>query len=362
MTDISPLFSPIEIGSLSCPNRVFMAPLTRDRAQGDGTPKAVAETYYRQRASAGLIVSEGTQVSALGKGYLDTPGIYTEDHVAAWKRITDAVHAGGGRIFCQLWHVGRISHVSLLPEGTQPVSPTNRRAEARTFTAAGFEPVSQPVALTTEGIAQTVADFGHAADCARRAGFDGVEVHAANGYLLDQFLRDGVNDRTDAYGGPVENRMRLLAEVLDACVAHWPSGRVGVRLSPLSHGNEMSDSDPEATFGAVYRMLDTRDLAYLHVVEVQRDTDWPVEHVEMMDRMRGLYSGTYIANGGYDGARAAARVAAGKVDAVAFGRDFLANPDLPERLRQGAPLNAPDADTFFGGDETGYTDYPSLPG
>ena len=360
MTDTSVLFTPTALGSLDLPNRVLMAPLTRNRSKGDGTPNAWAERYYYQRASAGLIISEATQISAMGKGYLDTPGIYTDDHVNAWKRVTDAVHAGGGRIFCQLWHVGRISHSSLLPDGASPVSSTDKAAKAKTFTANGFEDTSKPKALTRDEIDATIRDFQHAATCARNAGFDGIEVHAANGYLLDQFLQDGVNDRTDAYGGPVENRMRFLMMVLAAVEDIFPASRTGVRLSPLGQANDMSDSNPEKTFGAIYEALSTRNLAYLHVVENFYSGDTSGDEAKMLARLRKLYSGTYIANGEYNGERAAKAVADGHVDAVTFGRPFLANPDLPERIRTGAKLNEPNHETFYGGDETGYTDYPFL--
>ena len=267
MTDRSNLFIPTRMGALDLPNRVLMAPLTRNRAQPDGTPSEAAALYYGQRASAGMILSEATQISAMGKGYLNTPGIHTDAQVAAWRKITDSVHANGGRIYVQLWHVGRISHVSLLPEDRNPLAPSAIRAEAQTFTADGFTDVSQPDAMSAEQIAATVEDYRHAAEMAKTAGFDGVEVHAANGYLLDQFLQDRSNRREDAYGGSVENRMRFLAEALDAVAEVWPSDRIGVRLSPLGQANDMGDSDPEALFGQVYAMLNASGLAYLHVLE-----------------------------------------------------------------------------------------------
>lgn len=360
MTDRSLLFDPIRMGDIVLPNRVLMAPLTRNRSHGDGTPKSWAETYYRQRAAAGLIFTEATQISDMGKGYLDTPGIYTDAHVEGWKPIVDAVHAGGGRIFCQLWHVGRISHVSLLPEGQQPVSSSAIQADAQTYTAAGFEQVSEPVALDAEGIAQTIADFDNAAHCALRAGFDGIEVHAANGYLLDQFLQDGVNKRDDNYGGSIENRMRLLGEVLDKVGETFPKERIGVRLSPLGQASDISDSHPEKLFSAVYKMLSDRDLAYLHVVEAFPGSDGNSEEHALIRRLRESYDGFYIANGGYDADSAVSEIDGWNIDAVTFGRPFIANPDLPERYRRDAQLNEPDQDTFYGGDETGYTDYPSL--
>ncbi|MHA6344146.1 alkene reductase [Roseivivax sp. CAU 1761] len=362
MTDRSTLFQPARLGDLTLPNRVLMAPLTRNRAHDDGTPAEMAETYYGQRASAGLIVSEGVQISDMGKGYIKTPGIYTDAHVAGWKKITDAVHAGGGRIFAQLWHVGRISHTSLLPEGRSPYGPTGEAAEAHTFTHQGFEPTSTPVAMTEDDIRQTVADFVTAAKAAKAAGFDGVEIHAANGYLLEQFLMDGVNDRSDAYGGSVGNRMRFLEEVIDAVSGIWPRGRIGVRLSPLGQFNGVSDSDPETNFGTVIARLDGKGLGYLHLVEQAPGAETTAEQVEIMKRLRAKWSGFTIVNGGYDGDSAARAVAEGHADAVTFGRPFIANPDLPKRLRLNAPLNEGDQDTFYGGGAEGYIDYPYLDG
>jgi N-ethylmaleimide reductase len=360
MSETAKLFEPVVAGDFVLPNRVLMAPLTRNRAQPDGTPSALAATYYRQRASAGLILSEATQISAMGKGYIDTPGIHTRAHVEGWKPIIEAVHAAGGRIFCQLWHVGRISHVSLLPDGRQPVSSSAVQAQSRTFTRSGFEPTSEPVALDRDGIARTLDDYEAAARCALEAGFDGVEVHGANGYLIDQFLQDGVNRREDEYGGSLDNRLRFLREAVERVRAVFPAGRVGVRLSPLGQANDISDSDPEATFTAAYRLLSGEGLAFLHVVEDfgGRRAD-EAEHA-LIRRLRKQYDGVYVANGGYDGARAVAAIAEGHADAVSFGRPFIANPDLPERLRVGAPLNEPDQSTFFGGDAKGYVDYPAL--
>jgi N-ethylmaleimide reductase len=360
MTVHNILFHPTRMGALELPNRILMAPLTRNRAQADGTPGELAERYYAQRASAGLIFSEATQISPMAKGYIDTPGIYTPEHVAGWKKITSAVHAAGGRIFCQLWHVGRISHVSLLPDNQPPVSSSAVRAEAQTFTENGFEDTSEPVELPLEDIPALIADYRHAAKMAKEAGFDGVEVHGANGYLLDQFLQDGVNRRDDAYGGAPENRMRLLCEVIDAATEVWGADRVGVRLSPLGQANGISDSDPEALFSAVYAMIARKGLAYLHVVESFPGSDGDQSGREMLDRLRAGFEGFYVANGGYDGDSAAEAVAAGRAEAVAIGRDFLANPDLPERLRVGADLNEPDQSTFYGGGAEGYVDYPFL--
>ena len=360
MKDRSILFTPATVGQLEVPNRVFMAPLTRNRAHSDGTPKSMAQTYYRQRASAGLIISEATQISAMGKGYLDTPGIYKEEHAKAWKEITDAVHAGGGRIFCQLWHVGRISHVSLLPTGRSPVSSSSKRAKTQTFTADGFEDCSDPVPLDHPGIVATITDYVNAASKARQAGFDGIEVHAANGYLIDQFLQDGVNDRADQYGGSVENRARFLQEVLDAVSDVWPAQQTGVRLSPLGQANDIHDSNPEALFSHVYEMLSERSLSYLHVVERFPGNEQKDDEAKLISSLRQHYSGFYIANGDYGADSAARTIGDGHADAVTFGRPFIANPDLPERYRLDADLNTPDQDTFYGGDEAGYTDYEFL--
>ncbi len=360
MTDTDILFRPLRVGALELPNRVLMAPLTRNRAHGDGTPRDIAATYYRQRASAGLIISEATQISAMGKGYKDTPGIYTDRHVEGWKPIIEAVHAAGGRIFCQLWHVGRISHISLLPEGAQPVSASAIRANAQTFTEGGFEDTSEPIALDGDGIARTLDDYSTAVRCAMKAGFDGVEVHSANGYLLDQFLQDGVNRRDDDYGGPVENRLRLLGEVLDRVGAVFPADRIGVRLSPLGQANDMSDSNPEATFSAAYRMLSDRKLAYLHAIEQFYGQDTVDEERALLKRLRALYDGVFVGNGAYDAKRARHAIAEGDADAITFGRPFIANPDLPERFRLGAELNEPDQEKFYGGGREGYTDYPLL--
>lgn len=351
------LFAPTEMGDLSVPNRVFMAPLTRNRAHSDGTPKAMAATYYGQRAGAGLIISEATQISALGKGYLDTPGIYTYAHFNAWRHITGAVHASGGRIFSQLWHVGRISHASLLPNGQQPVSSSAVRANAKTFVEEGFVDTSQPRALKSDEIEALVEDYAHAARYAMRAGFDGIEIHSANGYLLDQFLQDGVNDRDDAYGGSVENRTRLTLAVIDRVAHEIGAARVGIRLSPRGEANDISDSDPYGLFSYLYGELDKRLLAYLHVVESFGAED-DGEGRDLIRRLREKWTGFYLANGAYDGDAAEAAVASGYAHAVSFGKDFIANPDLPQRLHAGVELNPYDKTTFYGGDEAGYTDYP----
>jgi N-ethylmaleimide reductase len=359
VTRNDPLFQPVKMGNIALENRVLMAPLTRNRAQPDGVPGDLAATYYRQRSSAGVIFTEATQISAMGKGYLDTPGIHTEQQAHAWKKITDAVHAEGGKIIIQLWHVGRISHVSLLPDGAQPVSSTDKAANGQTFTANGFEDCSKPVALTIEGIKATVEDYREAARLAKLAGFDGIEVHAANGYLIDQFLQDGVNDRTDAYGGGIHNRMRFLTEVLDAVADHFKPSETGVRLSPLGQANDMSDSDPEGHFSEIYKMLNGYQLAFLHVVEAFPGSDDSAGR-DLLARMRGHYNGFYIANGGYDAKLAREAIESGHAEAVTFGRDFIVNPDLPKRFALDAKLNEPDQSTFYGGGVKGYTDYPTL--
>ncbi|MBO6815996.1 MAG: alkene reductase [Rhizobiaceae bacterium] len=362
MSDTTALFETAHMGALELKNRVFMAPLTRNRAHADGTPKEMAAEYYAQRASAGLIITEATQISEMGKGYLDTPGIHSEKQVEAWKKITDAVHDKDGRIFCQLWHVGRISHTSLLPDGRSPVSSSAKKANAQTFTKNGFEDCSQPEALDKNGIRQTIEDYAHAARMAKKAGFDGVELHGANGYLVDQFLQDGVNDREDEYGGSVDNRTRFLREALNAVLDTWGADRVGLRLSPLGQANDVSESVPESLFGEAYDHVVKKDLAYLHVVETFPGNQPTDLETTMLKELRMKYSGFFIANGGYDAASGAEAVSSGHAAAIAYGRPFLANPDLPRRYELGAELNEPNPDTFYGGDEKGYTDYPFLDG
>ena len=359
------LFDPLHFGNLAAANRIAMAPLTRDRAGPGQVPTALMATYYTQRASAGLIVSEATQISAEGQGYLDTPGLYNAEQVAGWRRVTDAVHAAGGRIVCQLWHVGRISHVSLQPNGQPPVSSTARRAEAKTFTANGFEDVSTPRALRLDELPRIVADYRHAARCAIDAGFDGVEVHGANGYLLEQFLRDSINDRTDAYGGSQENRARLLLEVMNAIVAEIGAGRTGLRLSPVTPANDAKqDSDAQGLYGHVVEQLAPLKLAFIHVVEGAtggpRDVA-PFHYAALRARFkRGNSQGAWIVNNGYTRAMALDTVADGAADLVAFGKPFISNPDLVRRLRDDAPLAALNRDTLYGGGAAGYTDYPAL--
>lgn len=348
------LFTPVRLARHTLPNRAVMAPMTRNRAGDGNVPTAAMALYYAQRASAGLIVTEGSQVSPRGVGYPDTPGIHTDAQVEGWRRVTDAVHERGGRVFLQLWHVGRVSHPSVQADGGQPVAPSALAAEGALYTPAGPLPYPVPRALETEEIAGVVEEFARGAANALRAGFDGVELHGANGYLIDQFLRDGSNRRTDRYGGPVENRARFLLQVAAAAADVWGGDRVGVRFSPVSPYNGMSDSDPAATFGYAAEALNRFRPAYLHVTEPLGTP----EDARVAPVVRRAFRGPLILNGGYDRAAADAAIAAGEADLVAFGTAFLANPDLPERFAEGAALNVPDRATFYGGDARGYTDYP----
>lgn len=354
------LFSPLQLGPATLPNRLVMAPLTRNRARRDGVPTAMMVEYYSQRAGAGLIISEATCIAPQAVGYPLTPGIWNGAQVGGWAPITQAVHARGGHIYCQLWHVGRISHPSLQPDGALPVAPSAVRPAGEAYTYEGMQPFVTPRALTLEELPGIVEQYRVAAKNALAAGFDGVEVHAANGYLLDEFLRDGTNRRTDAYGGSVDNRARLLLEVLDAVCDVWGSQRVGVRLSPIQPFNDMRDTDPEMTFSRVVELLNPLNLAYLHVTRLGMDAPGAAGPAFDLTRLRRLWQGIYMTNHGYDRTSAMAAVEQGEADLVAFGTLFLANPDLVERLRRDAPLNSPDPTTFYGGDERGYTDYPFL--
>ena len=359
------LFDPIRFGDLTASNRVVMAPLTRDRAGPHQVPTDLMATYYRQRATAGLIVTEATQISAEGQGYLDTPGIYSPEQGAGWKKVTQAVHAAGGRIVVQLWHVGRISHVSLQPGGQPPVSSTARRASGKTYTSAGFVDVSEPRALRLEELPRIVTDYAHAARCAIESGFDGVEVHGANGYLLDQFMRDSINDRGDAYGGSIENRARLLLEVMSAVTAQVGAGRTGLRLSPVTPSNGAGqDSDPQALFGYAVERLAALKLAYLHLIEGQtggtRDVA-PFDYAALRECFRSINpGGAWMVNNGYSREMAERVIDSGEADLVAFGRPFISNPDLVARLRHDAALAPLDQKTLYGGGAEGYTDYPAL--
>jgi N-ethylmaleimide reductase len=349
----SSLFTPFELGPMTLGNRIVMAPMTRNRAAEGDVAHALTAEYYAQRAGAGLIITEGSQISPQGKGYPRTPGIYSAEQVAGWRLVTDAVHKKGSRIFLQLWHVGRISHPSLQPGGQQPVAPSALTPAGNAMTATGLVPYVEPRALALDEIPGIVADYRQAAVNAKEAGFDGVEIHGANGYLLDQFLRDGTNKRTDAYGGPVENRARLLLEVVEVVSTVFGAARVGVRLTPINPYNDIADSNPQATFDYVAKQLSTRGLAYLHTYQAGTTPfDWR--------RFRDAFGGTFIINGGYDRAKAEAAIESGAADLVAFGSPYIANPDLVERFKQNAPLNTPHVANFYGGGTEGYTDYPAL--
>ncbi len=347
------LFDPLRLGDLELPNRVIMAPLTRSRAVGgQRVPNALMAQYYVQRASAGLILSEATAVTPQGVGYADTPGIWSDEQVAGWKQVTGAVHAAGGRIFLQLWHVGRISDPVFL-DGDLPVAPSAIAAQGNVSLVRPKRPYVTPRALETEEIAGVVAAFRHGAENARKAGFDGVEVHAANGYLIDQFLQDSTNHRTDAYGGPIENRARLLLEITDACIEVWGAGRVGVHLAPRGDAHDMGDSDPAATFGYVARELGKRGIAFLCAREALGEN-------RLGPALKAAFGGVYIANEKMTRQSAAQVLAAGEADAVAFGQLFIANPDLPRRLHLNAELNVPRPETYYHPGAEGYVDYPAL--
>jgi N-ethylmaleimide reductase len=359
-SDFSDLFQAVQFGPYKLSNRIVMAPLTRSRAQKGDIPSTMAAEYYRQRASAGLIIAEATQISPQGKGYAYTPGIYNRAQVEAWKSVTDAVHKEGSCIFLQLWHVGRISHPALQPNQALPVAPSAVKPEGQAFTEAGFVPFVTPRALELGEIVGIVAQYRQAAQYALDAGFDGVEIHAANGYLLDQFLRDSTNKRNDIYGGTIQNRSRLLLEVTTAVVSVWGAERVGVRLSPLSPANDIADSNPENLFSYVVEQLNTFGLLYLHLVEGVTGGPRQVKDGFDLQQLRKLFNGLYIANNGYDRNLAISVRQQGLADLVAFGRPFIANPDLVARLKLDVPLNTLDADTLYGGGAKGYTDYPLL--
>jgi N-ethylmaleimide reductase len=351
------LFAPYQLGDLTLANRFVMAPMTRNRADENGVVPPMMAAHYRDRADAGLIITESTPVSPQAIGYPFTPGIYTGPQVAGWVRLTNAVHSAGGRIFLQLQHCGRISHPSLQPGEATPVAPSALRPAGQAATYAGMRDYATPRAVEAGEVPGLVAQFQHAADMARRAGFDGIEVHGGNGYLIDQFLRDRSNRRTDEYGGTAQNRMRFLNEVLDAVTGSWPAGRVGVRLTPENSFNSMSDSDPQAHFRYFLGQLRTRGLAYAHLVE----GDMMSKSAGTADyrALKSEFGGTYIANNGYDLDRATSAVRNGSADLVSLGAPFLANPDLVRRYREGLPLNVPDFSTFYAGGESGCNDYPS---
>jgi N-ethylmaleimide reductase len=368
---VESLFSPCKLGRLQLPHRVVMAPLTRSRAgQPGNVPTPLNACYYAQRASAALIISEATQVSMQGQGYAWTPGIHSRDQVQGWRLVTDAVHEAGGRIFLQLWHVGRISHPSLQADGMLPVAPSAVQPSGKAFIEnekgeGELVPFVRPRALQIEEMPYIVQQYVRGAANALAANFDGVEVHGANGYLIEQFIDSSTNHRTDEYGGSVQNRARLLMQVVEAVSRIWSSDRVGVRLSPLGAFNDISDADPEATHGYIARELDKLDLAYLHVINaatpaVEKGQEPDARTLRMLGLIREEYRGTLIVAGGFDRDSAQAWLERGRADLIAFGRKFLANPDLPERLRLRVSLNADDPSTYYGGGAKGYTDYPSL--
>jgi len=354
------LFTPLTVGDIALKNRVVMAPLTRNRAsRGSDAPNDLNVEYYRQRAGAGLIISEGTQVSQQGQGYVWTPGMYSQAQVAGWKAVTDAVHAEGGKIVAQLWHVGRVSHVSLQPDQKAPVAPSPLQAKTKTYIESGFTDVSLPREIALDEIPAIVAEFAAAAENAKAAGFDGVEIHGAHGYLIDQFLRDDSNKRSDAYGGSIENRVRFALDVVEAVARVFDKGRVGIRISPVSPANDARDSNPQALFEHLVTRLNATGIAFIHVVEgaTREARDYlPFDY----GALRKAFKGTYIANNSMTRALAIEAVEDGHADAVSFGRLYIANPDLAERLEQDAALNEPDVATFYGGDAKGYTDYPAL--
>ena len=354
------VFSDYLLGALALPNRFVMAPMTRSRALAGNVPNPLAAIYYAQRATAGLLITEGTQVSPQGVGYIRTPGMHAPEQVAGWKEITEAVHKAGGRIFAQLWHVGRVSHPDF-HGGALPVAPSAIAAVGEAFTINGRQKLETPRALTLSEILDVVEQFRRAAMNAKAAGFDGVELHGANGYLLDQFLRDGANHRTDRYGGSIQNRARLPLEVTDAVIGVWGPSRVGYKISPYFSMLGMSDSAPIDTFSYLARELASRRMAYLHIAEaVAGPFVAPEGTMRATPVLRRLFGGPVIVNGGYNIDSANAAIAAGEADLVAFGVPFLANPDLPERWRRGAPLNAPQLEQFYAGEEKGYIDYPTL--
>lgn len=355
--DLDRLFAPVRAGELGLPNRIVMAPMTRRRAAPGGVPTALNARYYAQRASAGLIVSEAAVVGPGAGGVPGSPGIHSDAQTDGWRGVVDAVHEAGGRIVAQLWHAGRVSHPAWL-DGAQPVGPSPVAVRAHLPVPPGG-PYPAPRALERPEIPAVAETFASAARRARAAGFDGVEIHAAQGYLLDQFLRASANERSDDYGGSPQRRTRLLLEVIEAVAAVWSAGRIGVQVSPVSPLNDMSDPDPVDLFSVVAERLSALGLSYLHVHEpIDADSEAP----RVSDAIRVRFDGPLILNGGYDGRTAAAAIAAGDADLVSFGRPFIANPDLPTRLRRADPLRAPDPTTFYGGGEVGYTDYPTLDG
>ena len=357
------LFNSFQIDDLALKNRIVMAPMTRNRADEHGVPRDIMATYYAQRASAGLIITEATRVSETANGYMFTPGIHSEAQKQGWQAVTRAVHDSGGLIFAQLWHAGRVSHPALQPGGAPPLAPSPIQAKTQVFTPKGFEPAALPRQIESGEIPQIVDDFANAARLAGQAGFDGVEIHAANGYLIEQFLKDGTNQRTDDYGGSVANRMRFALQVVAAVVEVWGPNRVGVRISPRGTFNDMRDSDPTALAAALADALNAFPLAYLHLLDpLPGHPGFTVQ--EEVPRTVGLvrerYKGVMVVNGGYGQEQAEKALAESEADLVAFGMPYIANPDLPERFRHGGSLMEADQATLYGGDEKGYTDYPFM--
>ena len=354
------LFAPYVLGDLRLANRMVMAPMTRCRAIDGNVPGPLSVTYYVQRAAAGLIITEGSQVSPQGVGFFRTPGIYSEAQVAGWKKVTSAVHQAGGKMFLQLWHVGRMSHPDFLSGGL-PVAPSALPVKEVIHTPYGKKIIPVPRALGLTEIPKIVQDFHDGAASAKEAGFDGVEIHGANGYLLDQFLRDGSNHRTDRYGGSLDNRARLPIEITEAVVAVWGGKKVGFRISPHFNLHAMSDTHPRETFGHLADRLSKLGIAYIHLVEPVGGKMGAVSpDAQMAPLIRKRFDGALILNGGYDKESATRAIEDGLADLIAFGTPFLANPDLPERFRKDAPLNREDPSTFYTGEEKGYTDYPAL--
>ena len=366
------LFDPIKIGDIQLANRIVMAPLTRNRSPG-AVPNTLNTAYYEQRASAGLIITEGTPITQQGQGYADVPGLYTPEALAGWNEVTSAVHKAGGKIVVQMWHVGRISHDSLQRNGGKPVAPSAVRAKSKTYLinpdgSGAFAETSEPRALDRQEIAGIVEDYRRAARAAIEAGFDGIEIHAANGYLIDQFLRSGSNQRTDDYGGSIENRARFLFEVVEAITKEIGAGRTAIRISPVTPANDAFDPNPQPLFSHVVEGLARYDLAYVHIIEGatggardHQQGDTPFDYAALRKAYHAAGGkAAWMVNNGYDRAMALDAVASGKADLVAFGKLFIANPDLVERLKNDTVLNAPDKDTFYGGGAKGYTDYPAL--
>jgi N-ethylmaleimide reductase len=355
------LFDSIKVGALTLPNRMVMAPLTRGRAESNGTPTEIMVEYYRQRASAGLIISEATAISPLGVGWVNAPSIYKPEDITNWQAVTDAVHKAGGRIFLQLWHMGRVSHPDFL-NGKQPVGPSAVAAQGESHTPQGKKAYVTPRELSVEEIRATVSDYATATKNAREAGFDGVEIHGANGYLIDEFLRDSANKRTDEYGGAIPNRTRFMLEVVEAVVSAWSSDRVGIRISPTNPYNDMSDSNPVELFTYAAEQLNKFQLAYLHVLEGLPGSMLAGPEPRVTSHIRSKYNGILIVNGGYNQELGQRALENNEADLIAYGTLFLANPDLVERFCKGAELNTPDSHTFYTSGEKGYIDYPLLAG